>query len=61
MFLSRQLISNCSLATIGQETGGKDHATVLHACSTVTDLMVTDKLFKKYVTDIEQMLTSSQL
>ena len=56
MFLSRNLISNCSLATIGQEIGGKDHATVLHACTTVSDLMATDKVFKKYVTDIESIL-----
>ena len=56
MFLSRNLITNCSLATIGQEIGGKDHATVLHACTTVSDLMATDKVFKKYVTDIESML-----
>ncbi len=56
MYLSRNLISNCSLATIGQEIGGKDHATVLHACTTVSDLMATDKVFKKYVTDIEAML-----
>ena len=56
MFLSRNLISNCSLATIGQEIGGKDHATVLHACTTVSDLMATDKVFRKYVTDIESIL-----
>ena len=56
MYLSRNLISNCSLATIGQEIGGKDHATVLHACTTVSDLMATDKMFKKYVTDIEATL-----
>lgn len=60
MYLCRQLISNCSLATIGAEIGGKDHATVLHSCTTVADLMATDKVFKKYVGDIEQMLTSSQ-
>ena len=59
MYLSRNLISNCSLATIGQEIGGKDHATVLHACTTVSDLMTTDKLFRKYVTDIEGMLVNS--
>jgi chromosomal replication initiator protein len=59
MFLSRNLISNCSLATIGQEIGGKDHATVLHACTTVSDLMATDRVFKKYVTDIETMLVPS--
>lgn len=56
MYLSRNLISNCSLTTIGMEIGGKDHATVLHACSTVADLMATDKVFKKYVVDIEGML-----
>lgn len=55
MYLSRNLL-NCSLTTIGAELGGKDHATVMHACSTVADLMSTDRSFKKYVTDIEKML-----
>jgi len=55
MFLSRNLI-NCSLSTIGTQIGGKDHATVLHACTTVQDLMSTDRVFKQYVTDIEKML-----
>ena len=59
MFLSRNLMPNCSLSTIGAETGGKDHATVLHACATVTDLMATDKTFKKYVNDLEEMLSPS--
>ncbi len=56
MYMSRNLISNCSLATIGAEIGGKDHATVLHACTTVADLMTFDKTFKQYVSDIEKML-----
>jgi chromosomal replication initiator protein len=55
MYMSRNLI-NCSLSTIGAEIGGKDHATVLHACTTVNDLMATDKSFKQYVTDIEKIL-----
>ncbi len=55
MFMARTLI-NCSLSTIGAEIGGKDHATVLHACTTVNDLMTTDKTFKQYVTDIEKIL-----
>ena len=55
MYMSRTLI-NCSLSTIGAEIGGKDHATVLHACTTVNDLMTTDKTFKQYVTDIEKIL-----
>ena len=52
----RNLIDNCALATIGAELGGKDHATVLHACTTVSDLMSTDKSFKQYITDISKML-----
>ncbi|MBO5195254.1 MAG: chromosomal replication initiator protein DnaA, partial [Bacteroidales bacterium] len=56
MYMSRNHINNISLATIGAETGGKNHATVLHACSTVADLMSTDRVFKQYVTDIERML-----
>ena len=57
MYMSRSLI-NCSLSAIGAEIGGKDHATVLHACSTVTDLIATDKVFKQYVSDIEKVLVS---
>ena len=60
MYLCRNLISNCSLSTIGSEIGGKDHATVLHACMTVSDLMSTDKTFKKYVSDIESSLVGSE-
>ena len=57
MYMSRNLI-NCSLSTIGAEIGGKDHATVLHACTTVQDLMSTDRVFKQYVTDIEKILVN---
>lgn len=59
MYMSRNMI-NCSLSTIGSELGGKDHATVLHAYSTVSDLISTDKTFKQYVTDIESMLTTAR-
>lgn len=55
MYMTRNLI-NCSLSVIGAEIGGKDHATVLHACSTVSDLMSIDRVFRQYVTDIEKML-----
>ena len=56
MYECRNLISNCSLSTSGAELGGKDHATVLHACNTVQDLMSTDKLFRQWVEDIENMI-----
>ena len=58
MYMSRNLIGGCSLSTIGMELGGKDHATVLHACNQVSDLMSTDKIFKQYVSDIERMLVT---
>lgn len=56
MFECRNLIPNCSLSTIGAELGGKDHATVVHACSTVQDLVHTDKQFRQWVEDIENMV-----
>ncbi len=57
MYECRNLIPNCSLSTIGAELGGKDHATVLHACTTVQDLMATDKAFRQYVSDVESMIS----
>ena len=56
MYLCRTYISSCSLSTIGAEIGGKDHATVLHACNQVSDLIATDRTVKQYVTDLEKMI-----
>ena len=58
MYLCRSLTGK-SLTAIGAELGGKNHATVLHACETVGDLMATDRSFKQYVTDIEKRLRSN--
>lgn len=58
MYLSRNLTPS-SLSTIGEQIGGRDHATVLHACTTVSDLMATDRLFKQYVNDIQRILTEA--
>lgn len=55
MYLGRNL-TKTSLSSIGSQIGGKDHATVLHACNTVHDLIETDRNFKQYVTDIERQL-----
>ena len=56
MYECRNLVPGCSLSTIGSELGGKDHATVLHACNTVQDLMSTDKSFRQWIEDIEGMI-----
>ena len=59
MYLGRNL-TKTSLAAIGAHIGGKDHATVLHACNTVSDLIETDRNFKQYVSDIEKLLKVEQ-
>lgn len=55
MYLSKKY-SNTSLASIGQQCGKKDHATVYHACKTVTDRLETDKQFRAMVADIEKKI-----
>ena len=55
MYFSRRLTKE-SLATIGYNIGGKDHATVLHAFKTVNNLCDTDKRFKDQVDEIESKL-----
>ena len=52
MFFSKKYTKN-SLSTIGSQIGQRDHATVLHACKTVENLIETDRAFKKYVSDLE--------
>lgn len=55
MYLSKQYTKS-SLSVIGKLIGGRDHATVLHACSVVNDLMDTDKNFRMSVKELEQRL-----
>ncbi len=45
-----------SLATIGLHCGNKDHATVLHACKTVSNLIETDKNFRTFVNEINKKI-----
>ncbi len=55
MYFSKKLTKS-SLATIGLHCGNKDHATVLHACRTVNNLIETDKQFRLYVEDLEKKI-----
>lgn len=48
--------THLSLSTIGVHCGNKHHATVLHACRTISDLYETDKKFKQYIDDLEKRL-----
>ncbi len=56
MFFAKKMTKS-SLASIGAHCGGKDHATVLHACRTVNNLQETDKHFRKYLDDLEKKLS----
>ena len=58
MYLSKQYTKS-SLSAIGKLIGGRDHATVLHACGVVNDLMDTDKSFRMSVKELEQQLLKS--
>lgn len=48
-----------SLVSIGDSLGHRSHATVLHACKTVQDLIETDKSFRLSIKDIENKLKLS--
>jgi chromosomal replication initiator protein len=56
MYFAKKMTKS-SLASIGAHCGGKDHATVLHACRTVNNLQETDKHFRKYLEDLEKKLS----
>ncbi len=55
MYLCKQHTKS-PLSTIGAAIGGKNHATVLHACKAVTNLMETDKAFLQIVEDIDRLV-----
>ena len=55
MFFAKSMTKS-SLATIGTQIGNKDHATVLHACKTVNNLIDTDKGFRVYIDEIDKKL-----
>ena len=46
------------LTNIGAAIGGRNHATVLHSCKTISNLMETEKMFRQQVEQIEKSLMS---
>ena len=57
MFLAKQLTSR-SLPEIGKKFGNRDHTTVMHACSRITELMGADSGFAEDVDLLRKMLES---
>ncbi len=57
MFLSKKH-TKAPLTAIGAAIGGKNHATVLHACKAISNLSETDKNFKRQMDEIERRVVS---
>ena len=57
MYLSKQH-TKAPLTAIGAAIGGKNHATVLHACKAISNLIETDKTFKHQIEEIEHRVLS---
>jgi chromosomal replication initiator protein len=57
MYLLRQETSS-SFAQIGQDLGGRDHSTVIHACEKVSDELVSNQLLKTKLADVQKRLRS---
>jgi chromosomal replication initiator protein len=53
MYLIKQT-SNCPLAQIGQELGGRDHSTVIHACQKIASDMDNNPYLRRKIADIKQ-------
>ncbi len=55
MYLAKQLTTR-SLPEIGRRFGGRDHTTVMHAVSRVSELMQQDNAFAEDVELLKRML-----
>ena len=55
MYLAKQY-TKAPLTTIGSSIGGRNHATVLHSCKAVSNLIETDKAFRRQVEEIEKLV-----
>ena len=55
MYLAKQH-TKLPLAAIGSAIGGRNHATVLHSCKSVSNLMDTDKAFKAQIEELEKII-----
>lgn len=58
MFLAKKHL-DLSTSKIGQQIGRRDHATVLHACKTISNLLDTNKKFRGEMNEIETALQTA--
>lgn len=58
MFLTREM-TDLSLPVIGNNFGGRDHTTVMHACERVSQQLKDSQAFKEEVESIRQIIINS--
>jgi len=58
MYLSKEL-TTCSLQTIGAHFGGRNHATVIHACKCIEDEISNDPAFAEKIERLKENLLTS--
>jgi chromosomal replication initiator protein len=58
MFLAKKHL-DLSTSKIGMQIGRRDHATVLHACKTISNLLDTNKQFRGELNEIEAALQTA--
>jgi chromosomal replication initiator protein len=57
IFLARDMTA-ASLAQIGQRFGGRDHTTVIHACSKISDMIERDVSLRSTINQLRKELSS---
>ena len=57
MYLSREL-TDFSLPKIGEEFGGRDHTTVIHAHEKISTMLKDNQQLQQDVKDIKKALTN---
>ena len=58
MYLSKEM-TNASLKTIGLHFGGRDHSTVIHACTSIEKSKVNDKSLNEIIEDLKSQIELS--
>lgn len=55
MYLSKEM-TNASLKTIGLHFGGRDHSTVIHACTSIESLKENNKSLREMIEDLKNQI-----
>lgn len=58
MYLAKQY-TKLPLAAIGSAIGGRNHATVLHSCKAVSNMIDTDKVFRGQIEELGKIIQNS--